>query len=135
MARKMLLVRVDLAGIGVVRGGTEATVGRGRRRAAHHADALNHHLRRALPVTQVQLDERGNFSARQHPGETDTAGASGPDSEEGRPWVWSSCAPAFRWRIAAIVGPRPLATATAVVAAPTARGAGLPAFFRDGCTC
>jgi transposase-like protein len=53
MALKMLLVRVDLAGIGFVLGVTEATVLGWLRRAAHQADTINRHLLRALPVTQV----------------------------------------------------------------------------------
>src|SRR5215471_11400365 len=84
MALKMLLVRVDLAGISFVLGVTEATVLGWLRRAAHHADAINRPLLRALPVTQVQLDEMGNFIARKHTWETDAAGESGPDSEDGR---------------------------------------------------
>src|SRR5712691_11058776 len=57
MALKMLLVRVDLAGISFVLGVTEATVLAWLRRVAQQAEAINHHLLRHLPVTQVQLDE------------------------------------------------------------------------------
>src|SRR5712691_6164986 len=57
MALKMLLVRVDLAGISFVLGVTEETVLAWLRRAAHQAEAINQHLLRNLPVTQVQLDE------------------------------------------------------------------------------
>jgi IS1 family transposase len=135
MALKMLLVRVDVAGIGFVLGVTEEPMLGWLRRAAHHADAINRHLRRALPVTQVHLDEMWNFIARKHPCETDAVGESGPDSTEGRPWVWISFAPEFRWMIAAIVGPRTLDTAKEVVAVIKARVAGIPAFFRDGFTC
>src|SRR5262245_48762486 len=135
MALKMLLVRVDLAGISFVLGVTEETVLGWRRRAAHQADAINRPLLRALPVTQGQLDEMWNFIERTHACETDAAGASGPDSEEGRHWGWISFAPEFRLMIAAIVGPRTLDTAQEVVAAPKARVAGIPAFFRDGFTC
>jgi IS1 family transposase len=135
MALKMLLVRVDLAGLSFVLGVTEATVLGWLRRAAHHADASNRPLLRALPVTQGQLDEMGHFIARKHAGETDAAGESGPASEDGRQWVWRSFAPAFRLMIAAIVGPRTLDTAKEVVAATQARVAGIPAFFRDGFTC
>jgi len=77
----------------------------------------------------------GNFIERQQACETDAAGASGPDSEAGRPWGWSRVAPALRGLLAALGGPRPLATAKAVGAAPKACVAGLPAFFRDGVTC
>jgi hypothetical protein len=57
MALKMLLVRVDLAGIGFVLGVTEEMVLGWLRRVAQRAEESNHHLLRGLPVTQVQLDE------------------------------------------------------------------------------
>src|SRR2546428_6515106 len=135
MALKMLLVRVDLAGISFVLGVTEETVLEWLRRAALKAQEINTHLLRELPVTQVQLDEMWNFVARKHACETDTAGESLPDSEDGRQWVWISFAPEFRLMIAAVVGPRPLDTAKEVVAATKARVAGIPAFFSDGFTC
>src|SRR5437764_4396254 len=135
MALKMLLVRVDLAGIGFVLGVTEATVLAWLRRAAHQAEAINRHLLRNLPVTQVQLDEMWNFIARKHARETDEAGESVPEGEDGRQWIWVSFAPEFRLRIAAVVGPRTLDTAKEVVAATKARVAGIPAFFSDGFTC
>src|SRR4029077_3480703 len=56
MALKMLLVRVDLAGISFVLGVTEETVLAWLRRAAHQAEAINRPLLRNLPVAQVQLD-------------------------------------------------------------------------------
>jgi len=135
MALKMLLVRVDLAGIGFVLGVTEATVLAWLRRAARQAEAINRHLLRDLPVTQVQLDEMWNFVERKHAQETDEAGESLPDSEDGRQWVWISFAPEFRLMIAAVVGPRTLDTAKQVVAVTKARIAGIPAFFSDGFTC
>src|SRR5262250_3479054 len=135
MALKMLLVRVDLAGIGFVLGVTEAPVLAWLRRAAQQAAAINHHLLRHLPVTQVQLDEMWNFIGRKHARETDEAGESLPDSEDGRQWVWISFAPEFRLMIAAVVGPRTLDTAKQVVAVTKARVAGIPAFFSDGFTC
>jgi hypothetical protein len=46
-----------LTGIGFVLGVTEETVLAWLRRAAHQAEAINRHLLRDLPVTQVQLDE------------------------------------------------------------------------------
>ena len=55
MALKMLLVRVDLAGIGFVLGVTEATVLAWLKRAAHQAEAINHHLLQNLPVTQTTI--------------------------------------------------------------------------------
>ena len=57
IALKMLLVRVDLAGISFVLGVTEETVLEWLRRAALKAQEINTHLLRELPVTQVQLDE------------------------------------------------------------------------------
>src|SRR5215468_5990912 len=135
MALKMLLVRVDLAGIGFVLGVTEETVLAWLRRAAHQAEVINQHLLRNLPVTQVQLDEMWNFIERKHARETDEAGESLPEGEDGRQWVWVSFAPEFRLMIVAVVGPRTLETAKEVVAATKARVAGIPAFFSDGFTC
>jgi len=135
MALKMLLVRVDLAGISFVLGVTEETVLAWLRRAAHQAEAINRHLLRNLPVTQVQLDEMWNFIARKHARETDEAGESVPDGEDGRQWIWVSFAPEFRLMIAAVVGPRTLDMAKEVVAVTKARVAGIPAFFSDGFTC
>jgi transposase-like protein len=135
MALKMLLVRVDLTGIGFVLRVTEETVLAWLKRAAVQAEAINQHLLRNLPVTQVQLDEMWNCIERQHARETDAAGDSLPNSEDGRQGVWVSFAPEFRLMIAAIVGPRTLDTAKAVVAATKARVAGIPAFFSDGVTC
>jgi IS1 family transposase len=134
-ALKMLLVRVDLAGICFVLGVTEETVLAWLRRAAHQAEAINRHLLRDLAVTQVQLDEMWNFIARKHACETDEAGESLPEGTDGRQWVWVSFAPEFRLMIAAVVGPRTLATAKQVVATTKARVAGIPAFFSDGFTC
>src|SRR2546427_13064949 len=125
MALKMLLVRVDLAGISFVLGVTEETVLAWLRRAAHQAEVVNQHLLRALPETQVHLDEMWNFIARKHACETDAGGESLPDSEEGRQWVWISFAPEFRLMIAAIVGPRTLDTAKEVVSVTKARVAGI----------
>ena len=95
MALKMLLVRVDLAGISFVLGVTEETVLAWLRRAAHQAAVINRPLLRALPVTQVQLDAMWNFVERKHACETDAAGESVPEGEEGRQGVWISFAPSF----------------------------------------
>ena len=135
MALKMLLVRVDLAGIGFVLSVTEETVLAWLKRAAYQAEAINQHLLHTLPVTQVQLDEMWNFIERKHARETDKTGESLPDGEDGRQWVWISFAPEFRLMIAAVVGPRTLDTAKEVVAATKARVASIPAFFSDGFTC
>jgi transposase-like protein len=126
MALKMLLVRVDLSGICFVLGVTEETILTWLRRAAHQAEVINQHLLRELPVTQVQLDEMWNFITRKHACETDGAGESLPNGEDGRQWVWVSLAPEFRLMIAAIVGPRTLDTAKEVVAVTKARVAGVP---------
>jgi IS1 family transposase len=134
MALKRLLGRGALAGISFVLGVTEETGLAWLRRAAPQAEVINHHLLRALPVTHVQRDEMWNFIARKHAGATDATGESVPESEEGRQWVWISFAPEFRVMIAAIVGPRPLDTAKAVVAATKARGVGIPVGFSDGFT-
>ena len=123
MALKMLVVRVDLAGMCFVLGVTEETVLAWLRRAAHQAEVIKRHLLRALPVTQVQLDEMWNFVERKHACETDEAGDSLPDGADGRQWVWVSFAPEFRLMIAAVVGPRTLDTAKEVVAATKARRA------------
>jgi IS1 family transposase/transposase-like protein len=135
MALKMLLVRVDLSGISFVLGMHEETVLAWLVRAAAKAHEINEHLLRDLPVTQVQLDEMWNFIARKHARETDEAGESLAEGEDGRQWVWVSLAPEFRLMIAAVVGPRTLDTAKEVVAVTKARVAGIPAFFSDGFTC
>jgi hypothetical protein len=64
LALKMLLVKVDLAGISFVLGVTEETTLAWLRRAAQRAEAINAHLLRELPVTQVQLDELWTFVTR-----------------------------------------------------------------------
>ena len=51
MALKMLLVHVDLTGVGFVLGVTEETVLAWLKRAAQQAEAINQHLLRNLPVT------------------------------------------------------------------------------------
>jgi len=68
MALKILLVRVDLAGISCVLGMTEEMVLACLRRAAFKAQEIKHtHLLRELPVTQMLLDEMWNFVARKPP--------------------------------------------------------------------
>jgi len=135
IALKRLLVRVDLAGMCFVLGVTEETVLAWLRRAAHQAEALNRPRLRPLPGTQGQRDEMWNVIERKHACETDAAGESVPDGEEGRQGVWISFAPECRLMMAAVVGPRTLDTAQEVVAATKARVAGIPACFSDGFTC
>ena len=134
MALKMLLVRVDLSGISCVRGVHEETVLAWRMRAAVQAQEMNAHGLQELPVIQIQRDEMWHFIKRKRARETDEAGASVPEGQDGRPWVWVSFAPAFRMMVAAVVGPRTLETANEVVAVTQARVAGIPACFRDGFT-
>jgi hypothetical protein len=86
MALKMLLVQVDLAGMRLVLGVTEATVSAWLWRAAAQAEAIHHHLLRNLPVTHVQLDEMWNFIERKYTHETDEAGESLPAGADGRQW-------------------------------------------------
>src|SRR5712691_876052 len=135
MALTMLLGRVARAGIGLVLGVTAETGLAWLRRAAPQAAVINPPLLRERPVPQVQLDEMWNCMERTQARETDEAGERVPNGEAGRHWVWVSCAPEFRLRIAAVVGPRTLDMAQAVVAVTTARVAGLPACFSDGFTC
>ena len=134
MALTMRLGRGDLAGIDFGLGVTAETVVARLRRAAQQAEASNQHLLRTRPVTQVQRDERGNGIGRKHAQETDAAGASVPNGEDGRQGVWVRLAPECRWMIAAIGGPRTRDTAKEVVAATKARVAGLPACVSDGFT-
>ena len=96
MALKMLLVRVDLAGIALCCGVTEETVLAWLRRVAHQAEAINHHLLRNLPVTQVQRDEMWNVIGRKHAQETDAAGESVQDERGGAAMgLGQLCAPEF----------------------------------------
>jgi len=104
MALKRLLVRVDLSGIAFVLGVHEETALAWLVRAAAKAHEINEPLLRDLPVTQVPLDEMWTFMVRKYARETDEAGASLPEGEDGRQWVWVSFAPKFRWMIAALWG-------------------------------
>jgi transposase-like protein/IS1 family transposase len=135
MALKMLLVKVALSDIGFVLGVTEATVLAWLRRAAHKAQEINTHLLRALPVTEVQLDEMWSFILRKHAQQADTDGESPELSEDGRQWVWISFAPEFRLILAAFVGPRTFASALQLVQMTAAVVLGVPCFFSDGFSC
>ena len=95
VALKMLLVRVDRAGISFVLGVTEETVLVWLARAAQQAEAINAHVLRDLPVTQVQLDEMGNCIERKHARETDEAGESLSEGEDGRQGVGAALLPSF----------------------------------------
>jgi IS1 family transposase len=135
MALKMLLVKVDLAGIRFVLGVTEETVLEWLARAAHKAQEINVHLLRELPVTQVQLDEMWNFIARKHSSESDRRGESPETSADGRQWIWVSFAPEYRLMLATFIGPRTMASAQSLIGATAAVVKGVPCFFSDGFSC
>ena len=135
MALKMLLVKVALSDISFVLGVTEATVLAWRRRAAQQAHALNVHWLRALPVTQVQLDEMWSFIRRKPAQQAAPDGASPEWSEAGRQWVWIRFAPECRLLLAAFVGPRPLDSAVPLSQMTAAVGLGVPGFCSAGFRC
>lgn len=132
MALKMLLVKVDLAGISFVLGVTEETTLEWLRRAAQQAEAINAHLLRALPVTQVQLDEMWSFVTRKHATEAELDGESPDTSADGRQWIWLSYAPEWRLMLAAVVGPRTASSAQTLIQRTAALIVGVPCFFSDG---
>src|SRR5438874_11460428 len=74
MALKMLLVKVDLAGISFVLGIKEETVLEWLRRTAEKAAEINAMLMKQLPITQNQLDEMWSFIRRKHALDTDEDG-------------------------------------------------------------
>jgi len=135
MALKMLLVRVDLTGIGFVLGVTEQTVLAWLKRAAEKADEIKRHLLRHLSVTQGQLDAMWNFIERKHAQQWAPDGESLPQSADGRPWIWISYAPEFRLMLAAFVGPRTSDSAMTLIAMTAAVVTGVPCFFSDGFSC
>lgn len=132
MALKMILVKVDLAGICFVLGVTEETVLEWLQRASQKAQEINEYLLRELPVTQVQLDEMWNFIRRKHSPQADSDGESLETSEDGRQWVWISFAPQFRLILAAFVGPRTFESALMLIRMTAAVVKGIPCFFSDG---
>jgi IS1 family transposase len=135
MALKMLLVKVALSDIGFVLGVTEETVLAWLWRAAQQAHEVNRHLLRALPVTQVQLDEMWNFIRRKQAYQAGPDGESTELSEDGRQWVWISFAPEFRLILATWVGPRTFASALQLIQMTAAVVLGVPCFFSDGFSC
>ena len=135
MALKMLLVRVDLAGIAFVLDVTEETVLAWLQRAAQKAQQINDHLLRELPVTEVQLDEMWNFVRSKHAKEEPEHKESGEDSPDGRQWIWISYAPEFRLMLAAFVGPRTAQSALSLIRMTAALVLGVPCFFSDGFSC
>lgn len=132
MALKMLLVRVDLAGICFVLGVTEETVLEWLARAAKKAEQINEYLLRELPVTEVQLDEMWNFIKRKRSKDSTSKGESTERGEDGRQWIWTSFAPEFRLMLAAFVGPRTFESALSLIQKTAAVVRGVPCFFSDG---
>jgi IS1 family transposase len=132
LALKMLLVKVDLAGISFVLGVTEETTLAWLRRAAQQAEAINAQLLRDLPVTQVQLDELWSFVTRKHAKEAAGDGESGASSPDGRQWIWLSYAPEWRLMLATVVGPRTASSAQTLIQLTAAMIVGVPCFFSDG---
>jgi hypothetical protein len=132
MALKMLLVKVDLAGLSFVLGVTEATVLAGLQRAAHKAAESHAHRLRDLPVTQVQLDAMWSCIKRTHPAQAGPDGERTALSEDGRQWVWLSFAPAYRLILAAFVGSRTSESAVPLIHMTAAVVLGVPGFFRAG---
>lgn len=132
MALKMLLVKVDLAGISFVLGVTEETTLAWLRRAAQQAERINAHLLRELPVTQVQLDELWTFVTRKHATEAELDGESPDTSVDGRQWIWLSYAPEWRLMLATVVGPRTARRALTLIQLTAAMLVGVPGFFSDG---
>jgi hypothetical protein len=132
MARKMLLVKVALADMSLVLGVTEEPVLAWLRRAAQQAHAINAHLLRALPVTQVQRDEMGRFSRCKHAQQAGPAGESPELRADGRQGVWIRFAPEFRLIRAAFVGPRTCDRALQLIQMTAAGVLGVSCFFSDG---
>ena len=135
MALKMLLVKVDLAGISFVLGVKEETVLEWLRRAAEKAAEINAALMKDLAVTQVQLDEMWSFIRRKHAEDADECGESLPESKDGRQWVWLSYAPEYRLILSAYVGPRTYESALKLIEMTAAMVKGIPSFFSDGFSC
>jgi len=132
MALKMLLVKVDLAGISFVLGVTEETTLEWLRRAARQAAVINAQLLRELPVTQVQLDEMWTFVTRKHAKTAACDGESLDTSADGRQWIWVSYAPEWRLMLTTVVGPRTARSALTLIQLTAAMIVGVPCFFSDG---
>ncbi len=135
MALKMILVKVDLAGISFVLGVTEETALQWLSRAAEKAAEINAALMKELSVTEVQLDEMWSFIRRKHSEDIDDYGEGTPESEDGRQWIWLSYAPEFRLILSAYVGPRTYESALKLIEMTAAVVKGVPCFFSDGFSC
>ena len=132
MALKMMLVRVDLAGICFVLGVTEETILEWLGKAAKKAHEINEILLRNVAVKKVELDEMWNFIGRKHSQESDENGESSTVSEDGRQWVWVGFASEFRLMLAVFVGPRTFESALTLIRDTSAAVSGIPCFFSDG---
>jgi hypothetical protein len=131
---KLIGGKVGLTGIAFVLDVTEETVLAWLARASAKACEINDYLLRDLPVTRVQLDEMWSFIRSKHTQEP----ASHMDpcaATDGAQWIWLSYAPEYRLMLTAVVGPRTLETAKAVVKATASKVRGIPAYFSDGFTC
>jgi len=125
MALKMLLVRVDLTGIQLCawRDGSD---GVGLAQAGGPSGRSDQPPSAAEPPgDQVQLDEMWNFIARKHARETDEAGESLPEGQDGRQWSGQLC-PRVSVDDRGRVGPRTLDMAKEVVALTKGRRGGDP---------
>ena len=135
MALQMLLVKVAVSDIGFVLGVTAETVLAWLGRAAQKAHEIKTHLRRDLPVTQVQRDEMWSFIRRKQAPQAGPDGESTDRSEDGRQWVWMSFAPELRRLLAAFVGPRTFDSALQLIKMTAAVVWGVPCFCSDGFSC
>jgi len=132
MALKLILVRVSLTKIAFVLGVTEETVLGWLERAATKAQEINGALLKALPITEVQLDEMWSFVKRKVSRQAEDTLESPQEADDGRQWVWLSYAPACRLILATVVGPRTAETALKLIQLTAAIVLGIPAFFSDG---
>jgi hypothetical protein len=130
MALKRLLVTVALSDMGFVLGVTEETVLAWLGSAAKKAHEINTHLLRDLPVTEVQLDEMWSFLRRKHAQQAGSDGARLEGSEDGRQWVWLSCAPEFRLILAAFGGATDVCQCLASHPEDSRRGRGRAVLFQ-----
>ena len=132
MALKMRLVKVALSDMGFVLSVTKETVLAWLGSAAKKAPAINTHLRRDLPVTQVQRDAMWRVIRRTQAQQAGPDGASTDRSADGRQWVWRSVAPECRLLLAAFVGPRTFDSAWQLIQMTAAVVWGVPGLFSDG---
>jgi len=135
MALKMLLVGTTLSGISFVLGHKEETILSWLFRAYEKSNEINYALLRDVEVTQVQLDEMWSFVKRKRSEQANGQTESPQEAQDGRQWIWISYAPETRLLLAAVVGPRTLETALALIAITARVVLGVPCFFSDGFSC